>query len=147
MYEELGEFYEANGYEFVSPSRSYRYKILLDFCIFKAKEKEQMYKELLIFDLYLREKMKTRPDFADLRESARELGSRIYKKEEEERTLLPDYKEYNSKQLAKMTHLELFTYKVWDKGKCEGPGEVRAVLFDYKKRNPLTKEAAIKVLS
>ena len=44
-----------------------------------------------------------------------------------------------------MTHIEFFTYPVWEKeltpdsGRCEEP---EAVLFDYQKRDPLTGDAA-----
>ena len=97
----------------------------------------------MIFDLYLREKIKTRPDFAKLPAEYKEISYRIYKKEEEERSLLADYKEYTSKQLSKMTHLEIFTYSVWDKGACKLLASGHPVIFDYKRRNPLTKEAKV----
>lgn len=146
LYHKLGEFYESKGYDLTSPSRSYRYHILLEFCRKKTPEKEEMYRQLLIFDLYLREKLKARPEFAPWSEEMKEISLRIYKKEEEERGLLPDYKEYNSKQLAKMTHLEKFTYQVWKKGKCEKTETAGLVLFDYKRRNPLTGEAKIQLV-
>lgn len=147
LYEELADYYDSKGYDLASPSRSYRYQILLDFCILKAKEKKKMYTELLIYDLYLREKIKTRPEFATVTEEYKELSYRIYKKEEEERVLLPSYKEYNSKQMAKMTHLEIFHYLVWKKGECTEAEKAQPVLFDYQQRNPLTKEAFTIVIS
>ena len=143
LYERLAEYYQEKGYHINSPSRSYRYQILLDFCMQKVHEKREMYTQLLIFDLYLREKIKTRPDFAKLPAEYKEISYRIYKKEEEERSLLADYKEYNSKQLSKMTHLEIFTYSVWDKGACKLLACGYPVIFDYKRRNPLTKEAKV----
>jgi hypothetical protein len=48
-----------------------------------------------------------------------------------------------------MTHLEWFSYPVWDVelAKKHAPLlEETKVLFDYQKRNPLTKEAAVCVL-
>ena len=146
LYEELAEYYEEMGYDLQSPSRAYRYQILLDFCEKKAREKLEMFRQLLVYDIYLREKIKTRPEFAVLPEKLKQLSAQIYKKEEEERVLLPEYKEYNSKQLSKMTHLELFEYRVWVKGGCKKLNKSQAVLFDYKKRNPLTKDAFIIVL-
>ena len=143
LYEELAFFYENRGYLLNSPARTYRYQILLDFCIMKAEEKKEMYTQLLIFDLYLREKVKTRPDFAIFPDHYKEISYEIYKREEEERTLLAEYREYNSKQLSKMTHLEIFTYSVWEKGNCRLCKDSEPVIFDYKRRNPLTKEAKI----
>ncbi len=158
MYEALAEFYEEKGYLLQNPARSYRYQILLDFCreILQKKQagmdleetgevskKQDMYRELLTFDLYLREKMKTRPSFAKSQEELKEVSREIYQREEEERHLLPGYREYNSKQMAKMTHLEEFSYAVWQQGDCKKLDETRLVIFDYNERNPLTAEAVI----
>ena len=143
LYEELAFFYEDRGYLLNSPARTYRYQILLDFCIMKAEEKKEMYTQLLIFDLYLREKVKTRPDFASFPDHYKEISYEIYKREEEKRTLLAEYREYNSKQLSKMTHLEIFTYSVWEEGNCRLCKDSEPVIFDYKRRNPLTKEAKV----
>ena len=51
------------------------------------------------------------------------------------------FKDYNSKQMSKMTHLEIFHYEVWNKGECQKTKEPKIILFNYKERNPLTKEA------
>ena len=143
MYDALACFYEKKGYALQNPARSYRYQILLDFAKETAPEKERMYRELLTFDIYLREKMKTRPVFAKSQETLKEISRKIYQKEEEERTLLSAYEAYNSKQLAKMTHLEEFEYQVWDKGNCEKLQKPQLVLFDYQERNALTCEARV----
>ena len=143
MYDALACFYEKKGYALQNPARSYRYQILLDFAKETAPEKEMMYRELLTFDIYLREKMKTRPVFAKSQENLKEISRKVYQKEEEERTLLSAYGAYNSKQLAKMTHLEEFEYQVWDKGNCEKLQKPQLVLFDYQERNALTCEARV----
>ena len=39
----------------------------------------------------------------------------FYQKEEQERKYLPAYEGFDSKQLAKMTHVEFFEYPVWEK--------------------------------
>ena len=74
--------------------------------------------------------------------------------EEQERRLLPAYREYDARQLARMTHMEPFRYPVWDEeamtaqrvdGKREEapvPEQSRYLLFDYADRNPLNREAA-----
>ena len=71
----------------------------------------------------------------------KEVSRILYKKEEEERQWLPEYKEFNSKQMAKMTHLEEVSYSVWQRGDCKKLTNPALILFNYKKRNPLTKEA------
>ena len=141
LYEALADYYEEKRYALQNPARSYRYQILLDFCIEKTPEKEEMYRELLTFDIYLREKIKTRPAFAKSQDSLKDISREIYQKEEEVRELLPAYKEYNSKQLSKMTHLEEFEYSVWKLGNCKKMKGKRLILFDYNVRNLLNMEA------
>ncbi len=152
MFEALADFYEAGGYLTNSSARVCRYLTLLDFAVEKDPAHKAVYRELLTFDLYLREKLKSRPDFAaDLtpyKESIRE----FYREEEQERRYLPDYEGYDSRQLAKMTHLEPFLYPVWDRElllkEREGFGERKLtyVLFDYRHRDPLTYEAKIQMI-
>ena len=146
LYEALADYYVEKGYALQNPARGYRYQILLDFCIEKAPEKEDMYRELLTFDIYLREKMKTRPAFAKSQDNLKEISREIYQKEEETRELLSAYTEYNSKQLSKMTHLEEFVYSVWEQGECKKLLEQKLMIFDYNERNPLNMEARIILL-
>ena len=146
LYESLADYYVEKGYAFQNPARGYRYQILLDFCMEKAPEKVDMYRELLTFDIYLREKMKTRPTFAKSQDSLKDISREIYQREEETRELLPAYSEYNSKQLSKMTHLEEFEYLVWNQSGCKKLTEKQYIMFDYNERNPLNSEARIILL-
>ncbi len=150
MFEALADFYKEQGYFTNTPARAYRYQVLLTFAKQHDPANQELYRELLTFDMYLRENLKSRPEFAkDLQEFREELRF-FYKKEEEERILLPDYSAYDSKQLSKMTHLEPFFYPVWEElyldtvTKQEKP---QYILFDYKNRNPLTYEARTCLLS
>ena len=149
MYEALAEFYEEKGYFVSSPSRSYRYEVLLSFACEQDKENEGVYRELLTYDMYLREKAKSRPVFArDLTEYKEELRE-FYRKEAETRQYLPDYGEYDSKQLARLTHLEPFFYPVWKLSERDGIKAAEQpvlVLFDYGTRSPLTGDARVVVV-
>jgi len=105
-----------------------------------------IYRELLTYDMYLRENLKSRPDFAtDLTEEDRKKEIKeFYKMEESRRKYLGAYGGYDWKQLSKMTHLEPFYYRVWDMQEREVTEvslEPVYVLFDYQVRNPLTGEA------
>lgn len=145
MYEELAEFYEQNGYFVKTPSRMYRYDVLLKFIMTKvSQEKETLYKELLIFDIYLRENVKSRPDFASYLANDKEIVRTFYEKEVENSKYLTGYENFDAKQMARMTHLERFTYPVWNtkyEDIVKPLHEERYVLFDYKERNPLNYEA------
>ncbi len=146
FYEALARFVDLQKQAVHSPARSQRYQLLLEFIQETAADREEMYRQLLCFDLYLREKIKTRPEFCKSLEPIREISRRFYKQEEESRRLLPGYEAYNSKQMAKMTHLEAFGYGVWEAGNCQKLEEPRLVLFDYSKREPLTAAAKIQIV-
>lgn len=173
MYEALADFYEAKGYFVNSPARAYRYEVLFRFACEADPAGEAVYRELLTFDMYLRENLKSRPAFiGDISGEDKAVIRDIYREEEEKRVLLPGYEGYDWKQLSKMTHMEAFRYPVWDevtmdtlRGKttgtekwgvicARGAGDAfaavdtahRYVLFDYANRNPLTYEARVVVL-
>ena len=137
MYEELADFYEKNGYNEVSHTRIRRYEILQEF----LQEKEanlEYFKQLMIFDLYARENMKTRPQWVNDLSAYKMQILDFYKKEEENPELLTDYQGYQARQTIKMTHIEVFTYDVINENEEKG---AYPVLFDYKKRSPLTNDA------
>lgn len=144
MYEQLAGYYEEEGYFVNSPSRAYRYEVLLTFACACDGEREELYRELLTYDIYLRENMKSRPGFAKELTMYRERFRDLYEREEVVRRLLPDYGRYQLKQIARMTHTEVFTYPVWEKDvklRRQRLTEQAMVLFDYENRNPLNHEA------
>lgn len=155
MYEALASFCGQKGYAIYGPSRAGRYHILLEFAIKYDGKRQAAYRELLVFDMYLRENLKSRPEFAPELTSYREAARSFYKIEEKERRCLPDYREYDWKQLMKMTHLEPFACPVWNTGQMaelyDNWDEAEKLhkekrflaLFDYRKRNPLNYEADV----
>lgn len=136
MYEALADHYQEKGYFTNSPARAYRYQILLEFVSLKDPENREIYRELLTYDMYLRENLKSRPGFAaEITEEQKQDIRRFYQTEEQERRYLPAYAEYDWKQLSRMTHMEPFRYP-----------EPHYVLFDYQERNPLNYEAKVQVI-
>lgn len=117
FYHELAVYYENRGCHQISHSRMARYEILRDF----LKQKDlalPVFDQCMVYDLYARENLKSRPVFAaDLSPYRRQL--KAYEK---------DY--------GKQVHVEVFLCE-------EGP---RYVLFDYQRRDPLTKEAYVEEL-
>ena len=115
----------------------------------------ELCREYLLFDCYLRENMKTAPSFAQDMAAHRTYLREFYQQEEKERKYLPEHLRFDSKQMAKMTHVEFFRYPVWEKEfwkhNLQEETEVlshfwkfrsevqQPVLFDYQSRNPITK--------
>lgn len=143
MYEALAQFYERKGYFVNSPARSYRYQVLLEFACEYDAQYEVVYHELLTYDMYLRENLKSRPEFARDLTSYKDTVREFYKREEETRRYLPAYEKYDYKQLARMTHLEPFYFPVWEELERSAKGQSAPffVLFDYQERNPLNGDA------
>ena len=134
FYGKLAAFFEREGYEKNTPSRMARYQVLLDFIekdfLERAfPERVEFYKELLTFDLYSREKIKTRPHW-------------IAPQGQWERELM--------KKLGRQNHVEMFSYplEVFREGKgITRPKKQETLLFfDYGKRNPLNHSAQIHVI-
>ncbi|MDO4294217.1 MAG: B12-binding domain-containing radical SAM protein [Eubacteriales bacterium] len=147
LYDRLARFYQEKGYFVNSPSRTQRYRVLLDFAESVDAERIGLYRELAVYDLYLRENLKSRPDFAADRRPWRERISAFYREEEEQRSYLAGYDRYQARQLERMTHLEIFRWPVdrpaWElRERTEAAeGEETAILFDYERRDPLTGNA------
>lgn len=127
MYQALSEYYEEHHLNMLNHSRVTRYEILLDFTRQYDSKNEVKYRELLTYDLYLRDNIKNRPEFAGENQVTKEEMRAFYEKEAKEHRFLKGYEQYDKNQLRKMTHLE----------KIEG----RTVLFDYQNRNPLSNQA------
>lgn len=146
LFEALASYYKQKGYFVQAPARSYKYQVLFDFAVSIDKDREDLYRESLTFDLFLRENAKSRPDFAsDIKEHRAEFH-RFFQEEDTVRALLPSYEAYDMKQISKMTHTEWFGYPVWDIGNSTPLTKEKKVLFDYKDRNALTNEAKFYVL-
>lgn len=128
LFRKLAQYYQEKGYLIQTPSRSYRYRVLLDFAILMDPDREEEYRNSLMIDLYLREKLKSRPDFAQDLTPYKEKIKEIYRSQLIRDKYLAKYEGYDEKQLRNMTHLEPFDGE-W-------------LLFDYQKRDPLSGDAA-----
>lgn len=139
LYLELGIYYENHELHLMSHSRITRYEILLDFIRSLETGKEDLYQELLTFDLYLRENVKNRPGFAGEHKVSKEEMNQFYEEEAEQHQYLKGYEQYDKRQLRKMTHIEKFQHDVLG----DGSEEEVMILFDYENRSRLTHQASI----
>lgn len=138
LYEALGLFYEEKGYLDISHNRIRRYEILMEFLQEKDAGNLQLYKELMIYDLYSRENLKNRPVWAADEKIYKNVFREFYQMEAQEHFLLKGYEAYDEKQIAKMTHLEIMHFHpdTFEKG-------LYAFLFDYQQRDVLTYAAMV----
>ena len=92
-----------------------------------AERKREQYRDALMTDLYLRENIKAVLPLPGIF-TFQGADPAFFRQEEDCPCLLPDYTGYDSRQLAKMAHLE-------------PAGDGSFLLFDYKNRDPLTYNA------
>lgn len=150
FYYALGKYFKRHGYFGQQQSRLQNYEILYDFSAAHGFDLGLM-KELMVFDLYVRENLKKEPDFLQNREISSERKEclyRFYQKEDIIKKYLPDYGKYTWKQCMRMTHIEWFHYDIpalLAKGVLKEREMV--LLFNYAKRNPLSHQAEYIIVS
>ena len=131
MFQELGEWYEQMGLRDMGHSRLARYENLFRFLAERFPDEGDLFRDALTVDYYLRENAGTRPSFARDQKEYREGIRSFYQEEGKARRYLNcGYEGFDSRQMAKMTHLEVL-------------GDGRVLLFDYRNRDALTKNAAV----
>lgn len=142
MFLALSEFYQKHNPSGQNHSRITRMEILRSFAAEYDLVHASLYEELLLLDLYLRENLKSRPQWApDLSAKKQEIAD-FYRKETDAPEYLTGYDGYNYRQRMNMTHLEIFTEDVLGSGRTGGYW----VLFDYRRRDPLTGNAVYFIL-
>jgi len=141
LYQALAAFYEERGYDSLNHSRISRYTILLEFSNESGLNTEHILEEILLYDLYLRENLKNRPDWAEDRADFKQTIVAYY------RNLASLDGDMTVKQIRFLTHIEPFTIDV---RRTVSTGEVyrqmNFILFDYRKRDPLYNEGSLLLL-
>ncbi|WP_138306523.1 MULTISPECIES: DUF4080 domain-containing protein [unclassified Clostridium] len=133
MFLDMAAFYRENRLAGISHSRIARYEILYSIIArHEAAQRDasvmEMFRDLLMYDLYLRENVKSRPSFARDQSPYKQAVRAFFQREEESPRYLMDYEGYDSRQMSKMAHIEAM-------------GDGSLVLFDYRHRDPLTYNA------
>ena len=133
LYEALASYWRDHTETGQNFSRNARYERLLDFVAETLPEKTEEARALLIYDLYLREPVKSRPAFAgDLSACREEISDRsavLWERERTEgRTALP------YRRFLHETHMEVFFR---DPEHPERKGQFW-YWFDYRERDPLS---------
>ena len=130
MFQQMGEFYEQNGYFGMNHSRIKRCEILLDFVKQNEFKEEHVHiiEEALIFDLYYRENCKSRPSWASDMSKFKHMTHHYCRK-------------------GKVSHVEPFHYNFPDKKTKtievlpKREEEPVWILFHYDNRDPLDHQA------
>lgn len=146
FYQSLGTYYHEMVELGVHRSRIQNYEILLDFLVTCTDGDRGILSQLMTYDLYARENLKSRPGFARDDQDAdwRKKERGWYQDTRQLERYLPEYLDYGWKQTLRMTHLERFDLDVLrylDEGILVMKSCV--LLFDYRKRDPLSHQARV----
>lgn len=148
LYKELGEYYQVNKLLEVRHKRLTRYEILLRFMETRLSNTEG-FKEILMYDLCLRENLKARPKFVADQDNHKEVYGKIFANEELRKKYLGIKESKTSLGKAKQFfHIESFNIdikKSVEKG--EYIYDPQLILFDYNNRNPLDYSADTKKIT
>ena len=113
-------------------------KILLKFVktLFNIEE-TLVFEQILTYDLYLRENVKSRPSWASKQDPYTASYVEFFRKEENREKYFKGYEHYTTKQIQRMTHIERFDFNILAKDEEDVKRPV-FVWFDYLNRDPLT---------
>ena len=135
MFEALADDYETKGLFRMNHNRIARYEILFHFIEERFPKRLEEYRDSLMYDLYLRENVKSRPSFARDQAAFKTEIRDFFIAEGKQARYLQGYEGYDSRQMSKMAHIEVM-------------GDGSFLLFDYLNREPLHHNArAVKVLT
>ena len=141
LYDALASCFRKMGWFGVNCKRQQRYDQLLEFAKTVVPEVD-LFKELLVWDLYAREAVKTRPDWARDLTPEKERIAEMFSDGTFIERYLADYTNESYRTIRHYTHLEPLYY---DLEAAVKEGQIvrkdEDVLFDYRKRSPLTDEA------
>lgn len=146
LYQTLGGYYKEHQLFQRKHSRAGRYEILWNFGmeLIKQEKEREIWREILTYDLYRRDYVKSPPAFVLPRTEEQKRKIRLFLEGEcENPHYLEEYAGYAAKQLFHMVYMGQYTV---DMPHLLRDGNVRKVtpyyvLFDYKKRSPLDHSA------
>lgn len=144
FYEMFSAWYRGKGYHKLNHNRLEKYNILREFLREHIDENEwDTLDEIMLYDMYLRENVKGRPEWAKDTAQYKKEWKALYREQGEK--LFPEDVQagiYDSKRAANQSHIEVFEINI---KKFEQSGQVEKkqvfCLFDYSRRNPLNRAA------
>ena len=149
LFEALAAYYDQNELLKAKHSRIARYDILLDFAQTMNWEgfDVETFKAVLLFDLYLRENLKSRPKWAKDIQLFKDRVSAFYSDDELRQTYFSEYAGESYRSVRNATHIEIFDRDVFAAVERGVSVETEcAVAFDYGKRDLLDGGCYAKVV-
>ena len=147
LFQALAETYRSQNMAGRKFSRLERYDFLRQFAAGELKGQtgaldfsQPLFDEILRYDLYLREKVKTRPSWAPDPAEWKKAVAGFYSSPKMREKYFKEYDDKNYRQIRNLTHVEIFSWNIPEsaakgRGVAENNG---GVLFMYQHRDSLT---------
>lgn len=139
MFAKLADYYSENGYFISTPSRIYRYNVLMEFANRVDSDNKDIYRQLLTIDAYLRENMKKRPDFADDLSEYKEVLRQI----NPERKYHVEIVDSKTAEIMGLSENIIEKSTVYEE--LISKKNKRLVIFNYDKKSKITNDAEISI--
>lgn len=146
FFQDLGDYWESKGHHAVKHSKMELFQIMYSFSLENniLKDKSDIIKELLRFDIFAGDNVKTLPnDLCGENKDIKEKIFTFYKNEANIEKYTPNLKDFSYQQISRMCHIELFKYNVFDIVKNPKNNIVEnetAVLFNYYKKDEISNK-------
>jgi hypothetical protein len=138
FFKDLGNFYYEQNTIGTKHARLFYYEILRQFARETyEKIEDTILDQLLVYDLYLRENIKKRPEWIPTIALEKKEATKVYRMETSA-AYFPEMQPYHSKLAAGSSHIERFSIDVDTYEKKEW-----WALFNYHNRDPLTYDARV----
>lgn len=134
FYETLANYWTDNNHHLVQHNKIELYTILFSFCKKYFDDKIDAIKDLLKFDMFLNDNIKSLPlwlGYSKLQSQIDKIKS-FYNDKNNIQKYLPEFINYEAKQINRMTHIEFFDYDIitWlDGGNLNASQNM--ILFNY----------------
>lgn len=146
MYEGMAEYYNEKGYFGKKHSRVSRYEILWEYVSSQFEDLAEEFRQVLTYDLYLRDYIKNPPSFVRPRDHEYLAWVRKFLDGEAENPqILSGYDGFVTKQLFNMVYIGQFTLDIQALLTEQSIRKTApySLVFDYRQRNPLNHSARV----
>lgn len=143
FFETLAKYWVDHKYHEVSHNKMKLYTILYEFCSLHIVDNEiDILKDILKFDLFLNDNIKNFPYWLEQNDfdGTKNFARNFFEEEYNVQKFVPHLKEFNSKQITRMCHIEKFNYDVIssiENDFSQINQKENFILFDYYGKNDL----------
>lgn len=114
FYESLSQYWIHNNHHLVQHNKMELYTILFSFCKTYFNDELEAIKNLLKFDMFLNDNIKSLPPWLNYDKTQEQINKikSFYNDKSNIEKYLPEFIDYEARQISRMTHIEPFNYDI-----------------------------------